>query len=284
MQSQSPNNLSGILVSAHDAGGANQILHLVKSQRMIADLFLSGPAVEIARSLKLDALVIDEPRDLFKYQKYIYGTNKKVQLSDEIFLHFKVNQTHTHTVAFLENWVNYKERFQGVLPNQIWVSDRHAYTLAIQTFGVRKVRLRKNYYFDYLVNNIKLVPSEPTMLYMASLVPMRAALKEHQDYCICKSFAASVELLQPSRIILRNHPNSNLQTCLAYLQPILRTIRFEIHDWVVPIENSLSSASWVVGAMSYGLYLSKSIGLETFAIQSEHGWRGPKFRLLSSST
>ena len=54
------------------------------------------------------------------------------------------------TVAFLDHWVNYHERFQvdGVCcyPDEIWVGDQYAYDLAEKIFSDVPILLRTNPY------------------------------------------------------------------------------------------------------------------------------------------
>ena len=48
--------------------------------------------------------------------------------------------------AYLDHWVNYKQRFilnkKLILPNEIWVSDTLAYTIAKETFQ-NKLKIKK---------------------------------------------------------------------------------------------------------------------------------------------
>ena len=64
-------------------------------------------------------------------------------------------------MRYLDHWVNYKQRFilnkKLILPNEIWVSDTLAYTIAKETFQNKlKIKKIKNYYFDKAKKYFKL--------------------------------------------------------------------------------------------------------------------------------
>jgi hypothetical protein len=62
------------------------------------------------------------------------------------------------TVAFLDHWVNYRERFQeagqSVLPDEIWVGDEHAERIARPIFPQIPVVLQENPYVEDLLAEI----------------------------------------------------------------------------------------------------------------------------------
>ncbi len=72
----------------------------------------------------------------------------------------KINRK--HSVAFLDHWVNYPERFvrQGktYLPDEIWVGDTAAAALARETFDRMNIKLVPNPYFQDITVEIKAIP------------------------------------------------------------------------------------------------------------------------------
>ena len=57
----------------------------------------------------------------------------------------------------LDHWNNYQERFnykKMILPDEIWVTDKYAYKLAIKNFKDIRVT-QKNYYELNLLKNLK---------------------------------------------------------------------------------------------------------------------------------
>lgn len=156
-----------VLVVAHDAGGAEMLAAWIKRRLnrasrgqappLRAAYLLEGPALQVFTRAgliadptgtrnRLHAFAADETWDWI-----LTGTGWASDLEQ-----WALQQAWRHQLmscSFLDHWINYRERFtmtdgQLILPNQIWVGDPWAETLARESFGSRSlIRLVPNPYF-----------------------------------------------------------------------------------------------------------------------------------------
>jgi hypothetical protein len=138
-----------LTVVSHDAGGAEILSSWVRRHAVEAAYVLGGPARAIferklgpVRALPLEA-AIQQTRWV------LCGTSWQSDMELEALELARASAK--HSVAFLDHWVNYHERFvrAGVsrLPDEIWVGDPIAQVLAAKEFEDIPVRLVANPYF-----------------------------------------------------------------------------------------------------------------------------------------
>ncbi len=155
-----------LAVVAHDAGGA-EILSAWLAQAPVqrAQIFyvLAGPAEKIF-TRKLGAC---PPTDLhsaiLQADWIITGTGWQSMLEWQAIHH--AQQQGKPVVAFLDHWVNYRERFIRdhilCLPDHIWVGDADAKHLAEKTFPNSVVVLHPNPYFLEVKQQFSHYPARP---------------------------------------------------------------------------------------------------------------------------
>jgi hypothetical protein len=156
-----------ILVVAHDAGGAEILAawinrRLKRASRgqappLQAAFLLEGPALRVfARAgLVADSTgTLNRPRAFSADETWdwiLTGTGWASDLEQ-----WALQQAHRRQLmscSFLDHWINYRERFtmtdgRLILPNQVWVGDPWAETLAREAFGSQSsIRLVPNPYF-----------------------------------------------------------------------------------------------------------------------------------------
>lgn len=141
-----------LCVVSHDAGGAEILSSYIRQKSLSCVYSLSGPATKIFnQKLKLSAsLPLMEA--LSMADELLCGTSWQSDLEWEaIALARKAGK---RSVAFLDHWVNYRERFirNGIenLPDELWVGDAEAESLALHLFPSIPVRLIANPYFEDL--------------------------------------------------------------------------------------------------------------------------------------
>jgi len=125
-----------IVVVCHDAGGAEILSSYVRRSGLDYLYVLAGPARKIfERKLgSIEIMSLDEA--VQQSTSILCGTSWQSDIEiDAIKLARSLGK---HSIAFLDHWVNYRERFTRLesifLPDEIWVGDRMAETMAKEAF------------------------------------------------------------------------------------------------------------------------------------------------------
>jgi len=214
-----------IALVSHDAGGA-EILSSHSARHPGDFLFvLEGPARKVfERKLgSIESMPLEEA--VRQSASILCGTSWQSDLElDAIVMARSLGK---RSVAFLDHWVNYRERFirsgEITLPDEFWVGDTVAETMARNVFPGRPVQLVGNPYFDDVRREFADLPAARPrgtkslrVLYVCE--PIRAhALRmfgdeRHRGYVeeeALRYFLSNVDALgQPvERILIRPHPS-----------------------------------------------------------------------------
>ncbi len=138
-------------ISSHDAGGAELLSEYVAKNKNQYVFFVSGPAIDIFKK-KIKNFKISNFKDYCnKLKKVITSTGWATK--NEIKIINICKNKKIKVCAYLDHWVNYKERFmlnkKLILPDEIWVSDSLAFNIAKKIFKDRiKLKKIRNFYFD----------------------------------------------------------------------------------------------------------------------------------------
>ncbi len=151
-----------LLAVAHDAGGSEIVSCWIKKNwRLPVKFLLDGPAIKIfQRNLgsSVDMISLDEflanPR---AFTLVITGTSWAVDL--EKLVHRACATAKVKCIAYLDHWIGYSERFtlngQQTLPNEIWVGDSYAESIAKKHFPGNKIKYVSNAYIEKEVTEIQ---------------------------------------------------------------------------------------------------------------------------------
>ena len=148
-----------LAVISHDAGGAD-ILSSYLNQNDIDCLYvLDGPAVKIFKKKLGDIEIICLEEAIQKSTSILCSTSWQ---SDIEFNSIKIARfTGKRSIAFLDHWVNYRERFnrsgKTCLPDEIWVGDVFAENIARQLFPNTMVSLIENPYFKDIQKKLAVI-------------------------------------------------------------------------------------------------------------------------------
>lgn len=179
-----------VAVISHDAGGAEILSSYVIQQGVNCSYSLAGPALKIFERKLGPVNVVPIEESIRQSDWLLCGTSWQ---SDLEWQAIKIARKHgKRSVAFLDHWVNYRERFvrdgEMHLPDEIWVGDQLAETMACGIFPEISVRLMGNPYFDDLRRELAAIPRLPEaknnsglkVLYVCE--PVREhALRKHGD-------------------------------------------------------------------------------------------------------
>ena len=125
-----------VAIVSHDSGGAEILSSWLNHNYCNAHVVAKGPAKKIFKSKCAQVKFLELNDALNRSSWLLAGTGW--QTNFEIQAISKARKLGIKTVAFLDHWVNYRERFKfngsEILPDEIWVGDRDAETLASNIF------------------------------------------------------------------------------------------------------------------------------------------------------
>ncbi len=146
-----------ICIVSHDAGGAEILSSWGLRSREPYCLVLDGPAVGIFKRKLGHCDLLSLNKAVEQSDWLLCGTSWASGLERNAIKTARL--AGKKTVAFLDHWVNYHERFQGdgvcCYPDEIWVGDQYAYDLAENIFSDVPILLQSNPYVEDLQKRFK---------------------------------------------------------------------------------------------------------------------------------
>ena len=214
-----------IAVVSHDAGGAEILSSHVRHNGLECVFCLEGPARNVfARKLgPLQLVTLEEA--MRRATWVLCGTSWQSDLEWRAI--HRARTSGKHSVAFLDHWVCFRERFERAgtvcLPDEIWVGDDEAACIARRCFDEIPVQLVGNAYLDDMRAEIEALRQSsaprhqgPVVLYVCE--PVRAhALRQYGDerhwgYVeeeALEFFLANLRLIshEAAGVVIRPHPS-----------------------------------------------------------------------------
>jgi hypothetical protein len=177
-----------LTIATHDSGGAEILSSWLKRNNCDAKVVAEGPAKKIFKS-KLPNIKFFKLDDaLSKSNWLLAGTGWETHFEKQAM--YKALNLGIKTVAFLDHWVNYRERFEFngniIIPDEIWVGDKNAKNIANVTFPQIPVIFYPNPYFEDLKEEILFFKKEKNrseklkFLYVCEPIAEHA-LRQHGD-------------------------------------------------------------------------------------------------------
>lgn len=265
------------LISSHDAGGANLLLHKYRNDAD-ALFVLTGPAALIADALGIKYSRTFTDTILENVRIVIVSSNSQPQLSDQLLIEAKSKGI--RTLGILDHWVNYPSRWSQI-PDQIEVQDLRAFLGAIFIFRFR-VRLRKNNYLTTIRNNFKhALNSKYRLLVILQPIALERA-DLHGSSCLCNSVSKYLEKYPAIQsITFRPHFNMNPKDCVIYLQSKYQ-LPINLSHPEVNLGSDLSLHFHVMGYDSYAMFVAKKMGCKVSSVRKKRrSWFAPKYRFLN---
>jgi hypothetical protein len=129
-------------IVCHDAGGAEILSSYVRRNRPQCAFVLAGPARTIFERKLGSVESVELQIALEAASEVLCGTSWQ---SDLEFNAIRTARTlNKRSVAFIDHWVNYRDRFlrngEYCVPDEIWTGDKHALDLAQREFSGTMVR------------------------------------------------------------------------------------------------------------------------------------------------
>lgn len=249
------------LIVAHDAGGANILLHWAKCQDSEFHYLLAGAAEKIAGSLGIsNAYHSLASVNLTLFDRVICATGWQTDFERRAMA--GAVQLGITCIAYIDHWVNYRTRFeiynQEIKVDEIWVVDEKAKQIAKREFGDEQlVNIVPNAYEDSILEKVEnfseksaLVCLEPIRLASVDQTSIYDKLIErlNNEYSDC-----------PIRI--RKHPSGEEDGYEYILNKIKNLNIQETSDLV----DDLNHSSSVFGFQSSVFSLANKAGRKVFS-------------------
>lgn len=138
-----------LAVVSHDAGGAELLSSYARQQGLSCLYVIEGPALQVFERKLGPMQVLPLETAINQASFLLCGTSWQSNL--EFNAIGRARELGKRTVAFLDHWVNYRERFtRGTkvhLPDEIWVGDNIAQEMVAEALPGVPSRLVDNPYF-----------------------------------------------------------------------------------------------------------------------------------------
>lgn len=290
-------NKKNILVVCNDAGGANLLSAFVKANRDKFNFtcFVSGPAVKIFKDkgIKVKEYFSPSPEAQIKIFKnlWLVLTGSSWSVPFEIDFINAAKRQGVPSATFIDHWVNFKERFgfprkgwRNNLPDQIWVGDRYAYDLAKKSFVGKDIKMKKNWYFEEVVEKYRSLTKNRTLKARKILLisePFTSPTNYHGDkkhkkqseISIINSLVDSVgNLGRP--IVIRLHPSEKVQKYAKIINKNEKKLNIRLSVGRDPLAD-IVEAKYVIGMESAFLVLSALCGKKTFSYIPDLNYKCP---------
>ena len=267
-----------IAVFAHDAGGSELLLELLNSSLHVGEFkvfcTVDSPCKKLLKSKKLiDYQEIIKPNrefvfeklNLFKPNLILYSTGWQNHF-EYFFLEYAKKRA-IPSIAFLDNWTNFRERFsypnknwKKNLPDFIATHDETSQSLA-NNFGFSNVVTIKNYALQKQLKeynnintkeeNILLFLSEPTAK-VAKRTYGDANYWGFDESTVFKTILKSQKKLTCKKVVIRLHPSDEAD--------VYKKIEPSITISSSSLVEDISRAKVIIGLDTSVLYLAFLLG------------------------
>ncbi|WP_024955475.1 hypothetical protein [Sulfurospirillum arcachonense] len=272
-----------IAIFGHDAGGSELLIELLKASLHVGEFKVfcekNSPCYNILKQKNLTKyLNLVEPSKKFVFQKLD-------KLNPDMVLYSTGWQNHTEyhflsyakkhkipSIAFLDNWTNYRERFgypasnwKKKFPDYIATHDETSEKLA-SSFGLPNLISIKNYALINQLENFKktLIKQEDTLLFLSEPTAKVAKKTFNDPYYwgfdesnVFQSILKHKKEFNCDKIVVRLHP-SDIADTYTNIEP-------NISISTASLEEDIARAKVIIGIDSSVLYLAFLLGKKTIA-------------------
>lgn len=266
-----PDYPSPTAVVCHDAGAANIVIAgLLETGRSDWHAYMRGPAEKLWKAAYPGIAPCDTLESILEdVELLVTGTSWASDIEHQA--RRLARSRKVRTVAVIDHWVNYAERIvrngETVWPDEFWVTDEYALSIAKHAFPGRIVIQVPNRYVETQLRDIARVDKAdvPELLYV--LEPIRSdwgqgTPGEFQALDYFVSHLPGLDLPSATVIRLRPHPSDAPG---KYKDWIASHPDLKIQlDGSLGIAQSLGRATWVAGCESFALVLAIMAGRKVY--------------------
>jgi len=275
-----------LAIAAHDAGAANHIIawfkHLANPQTNLIKVCVNDPALSLWLKAFPDSKVSNLSDSLLGAKLLLSGTGWQSNLehdSRKLARHLGIK-----SIAVIDHWTNYRDRFirngEEVLPDEIWVTDEYAKTLAENYFPNSPIVQLPNLYLENIVAEVRLqefsMTKSPATRLLYVLEPIRQVWGNGDqlgEFQALDFFIENIELLKfegQLSIKLRPHPSDPIG---KYDQWIKSQKNLDIClDDSLTLAEAIAWSNVVVGCQTYAMVVALASGKQV--ICSIPSWGG----------
>ncbi len=251
---------------AHDAGAANLVIHYFKHYSIRVVPFLQGPALQIWQRHFPGQPIADSLFDcIYGSELLISGTGWASNLEHESRV--IANQMSIRTIAVLDHWTNYEQRFvrDGLtqFPEVIWVFDEEARMMATAAFGHIPVHVLPNVYIAQILSKIVPDSGSRRLLFLSEPVGQRWGTTTPGEFLAFEYFYKNLNKLnlEDCEIIVKPHPFDDLA---KFDHPMFNQPRIQVHA-DISLEEAISCSTSVFGIESYAMVIAKMSGRSVYS-------------------
>lgn len=252
------------VVVAHDAGAANLLFAWLAPQEHAFRMCLSGPALELwhTRTGLRHQWILNEALEGAACLLSGTGWSSDVEHRARLL----ASEMHIPSIAVLDHWVNYKDRFVRDdverLPDRLWVSDDHAHALAQRLFPGVPIENYGNVYVAEQVAAAGPVPDHGDLVFLCE--PARSCWGsdvpgEFQSMDFLLSGMDALGIRNTPSIRVRPHPSDPPG---KYKDWIAQHDMARL-DTSPDLAGALRNARYVAGMNSAALQIALASGRET---------------------
>jgi hypothetical protein len=284
-------------VVCHDAGGADIVSRVARDALRKPIVHAEGPARAVFSAVLPHRVAVepDLAQAIARSAQVITGTGWQTDVERQAIR--GARSAGVPVASVLDHWVHYRERFiedgSLMLPDQLWVGDAAAFSVARDVFPGADIRQFNNPKLLEDVNRIREIRArssagdERTALFLSDNVTDFAYRMHgaHNAFGFTQSdalraVACSVRTLDPAieRIVVRPHPSEDaedLRVVMREPNPVPMTLSHK------SLAEDLAQASIALGLRSAALYLAKEVGIRAVSCipASARGYTCPEWGL-----
>ena len=172
-----------VAIVSHDAGGAEVLSSWLNQQKIKARVVAEGPAKNIFER-KCGKVIFEPVNQALENSDWVLsGTGWQTDFElNAIRLGKNLGKK---TVAFLDHWVNYRERFQRgenlFLPDELWVCDEYAEEIAKSVFDCIPIIRKQNPYFYDVITQLEHLKQKGATIIKHSVLYVCEPIREHAE-------------------------------------------------------------------------------------------------------
>jgi len=256
-----------IAVVVHDAGASQILFSLIQanfdreSWHIITNKNSPAHKIALQRGLKVDTSYEEKK---LSADFLFYGTSWQNQLQTK-FVDY-ANDKNIISVAFLENWENYKERFKNQFPSFICVHDDLAYEIALKESLPNLIKM-KNYSTVEILNKAKdksIIEQDSLLILSEPTKDVAKKLYDNENYWgfteknYLKTILENFNLFHCNSLTIRLHPSDTPDIYHEIMKNYIN-IDYRIEKESELIDDLLKSKI-VIGINTVALYYAHLLG------------------------
>ena len=143
-----------IVIFSHDAGGAQMLSSYLYSKKIFSVYGVcKGPSIKIFKEKKINIKKINIKKSILIGDIFFTTTSWKSKIEKIAMKNLCLKKK--YFITLIDHWVHFKKRFDfKYLPNELWSFDKKSYLICNKYFKNTKVKLKKNFFHKYALNEI----------------------------------------------------------------------------------------------------------------------------------